>query len=243
MFISSSKKQIYILSAVLVIVVGGIFIYRFVKDDHGTENRGEMPAPMSEDVPPEIEEEVAAMNSGTPEGPEIKVEEIKFTKTLLFHHDQYAVDGGGLKPLQCTTTKKTIAYFMLDSGPDRAVISCTNDYLGGVKISYEDKDGAVQELEIAQKDGDAGDIWDSRSLVVRNDKGLHIARVSLTASADPMDEEKPAECSEHKMQYKWNVQNKKFEEVPYTESFSVQDFKKPTIDSCLNADGSVKSHQ
>lgn len=218
--IGSPFKKALLVVCILIVVVGGFFAYRFVREE------------------PEID----MANSGYEIDFDVKAEEIQFTKNLLFHRSQYSVDGGALKPLQCTSNKrKTIAYFYLDGAKDKAVISCTDEFMGGVTIFFEDKFGEVQELEMAQNEGDAGEIWETRSLVVKTDKGLHVARVTLSAAAD-IETDTPAECTEQKNQLKWSVSEKTFEEVPYTDSFSVKDFIRPTIDDCLNADGSLKKN-
>ncbi len=211
-------KKALLAVCILVVTVGGFFVYRTIRQE------------------PDID----MANEGYEIDFNVKAEEIKFTKSILFHRSQYAVDGGPLKPLQCTSNKrKTIAFFYLDGAKDKAVISCTDEFMGGVTIFFEDKFGEVQELELAQNEGDAGEIWETRSLIVKGDKDLHVARVTLSAAAD-LETDTPAECTEQKAQLKWNVSEKTFEEVRYSDSFSVKDFIRPTIEDCLNADGSLK---
>ena len=226
------KQKMYLITALIVFAV--VFVtYHFIKDGSSLQDQFD---DMSD------EEQIGEIDGGIDFN--VTAEEIKFTKTILFHRGQYSADGGELKSLPCTNTRKTIAFFYLDGAKDKAVISCTDEYMGGASLSYEDKSGQVADLEIAQQEGDAGDIWETRSLLTRDEKGLRVAKVTLTESSEESleSETAPAKviCSEHRVQYQWNLKDKKFEEVPYTDSFGLKDFTRPTIDSCLNADGSLK---
>ena len=88
---------------------------------------------------------------------------IQFQKTAEFSEDVLIIDGNKINDFKCPNKLKRKEFLDLKHNQTVFTFECFNDYLGGIFL----KD---RKETIAQKDGDAGRSWDTRSMLFINNE-------------------------------------------------------------------------
>lgn len=173
--------------------------------------------------------------------------EITFSQVIEVREKNINIDRAGLKGVPCSkerTKPLAFGYILLNkkntAKEDTAQLACIDDYLRGITLHYLNKDGELKSINLGMVDGDAGDEWDSRSWITRDeDSGdLVIMNVSLV-SADDIDSSNPTECTVTKTLYAWDSEEKFFSETETNQDFDLRTFTPPigVSKNCLDSDG------
>ena len=133
--------------------------------------------------------------------------EIGYSNFVSVRDTSISIDGGLPQSVPCSTERDTplaFGYVVLD-GRTKAQLTCADDYLGGIAISYLDANGESVSRDVATNGGDAGDQWDTRSWITtrRHDKQLTIETITLSSSIELMDGSLLG-CSVARTIYRWD---------------------------------------
>lgn len=179
----------------------------------------------------------------TPPPPTITSNEILFEKTLQIEDRQIIVDGGAAQIIPCEAIPQLFGYVKVD-GDTTAELTCETDYPGGIKLNVKDASGESQPTLLQAASGDAGDIWDSRSLLSREKDGrLHIDLISVSSTDNIDTPEEEATCSLRETALVWDRGAKQFLGANPSGLFSLKLFRRPIAISklCLDEQGGFKN--
>ncbi len=211
-----NKKIIAALVGAGLITVVGVFFF--------LKNRTE---PDAQD-PSQFGSEAAAENAEFDSAFSNPPQELKFNQQLLIELDAISVDGGAFLKVPCTPDGTTFA--LLKWGNTTAEMICRDDYLGGIELRFKGKSGEDLQHTLAQSDGDAGESWDMRSLVVRTENGgLKIETLSFkTTEEQEGTTNGPITCSSRKFAVSWNDSEKNFVSADFSGAMKEELFNPPS---------------
>ena len=233
----NSKRNILI--AIIVLLVVAAVSYGIYRQKQNSEI-GAIATPESELSFDSQNEEPASRLNFSPD------EEIKFVKSLLVMSNSVAVDGGALQKVPCQGKNgkpELIGY--IKEKETRIELVCINDFLGGISLQYQEGSGKKIHLNLGRNEGDAGDLWETRSMIFKSDEGiLTIDSITLTSSQDLSGAEKPDDipppvCEEELMAFTWDPEKNTFIETLPSKNFTINEFAPPidVDDGCLTKDG------
>jgi hypothetical protein len=178
-----------------------------------------------------------------PASPAAAPREITFSKTLVLREKTMSVDGGDFMPISCSSGSNepvVFGYIQLTE-QHRADLTCAEEYMGGVELTFIDPDGKQKTLKLVSSDGDAGDAWESRSWILKEDGRLKVRTVTLSSSNDTESGELLA-CNAKKELLVWDAKTQDFSQAVDTPEWSLATFIPPIGISkdCLNPDGTWK---
>jgi hypothetical protein len=217
------RPQIWLLSAIVVLAIGGAVAYKI----WGPEKDFEPANPVGLG-PPEV------------------LGKVDFKKSLFLQHGAVSVDGGPLKAIPCSKDPEPFATIKIEDGLEGDLV-CVDDYLGGIKVSFTVA-GELRAASIAQRDSDGGDDWDARSVLFRDAQGNLIIHTKTASSGEEIEDEgeepgsAPLECTMSVSAQVWDAQKKSFEPGPPSDDAPDVTFRAPinVAQECLNPDGSWK---
>ncbi len=235
-----NSRRNLILLVFVVFIVAAVSYYFYQKQKFLSQS-GLTPTPESVfNFNSQIDSEPAAPLNFSAES------EIQFKKFLLVTARSLAVDGGPLQKVPCQgkNGKPELIGFIKEK-ETRIELVCINDFLGGISLQYQEGSGKKIHLNLGRTEGDAGDLWETRSLVSKNEEGLlNIDTITLTSSQDMSQAEKPDDipppvCEEELVAYTWDPQKNTFIETLPSKNFTIENFAPPidVDDGCLTADG------
>jgi len=168
---------------------------------------------------------------------------VEFKKNIFMQHGAMAIDDGPLKAIPCAKEPQTFAIIKID-GHLEAELSCVEDYLGGVKLTYT-IDGEVRTAGVAQRDSDGGDDWDARSYLLRDKNGNLVIQTQTASSGEEIGEDgnpAPLECTMAVSAQIWEPESKMFVPGPPADDAPSVTFVPPinVATECLNPDGTWK---
>jgi hypothetical protein len=169
--------------------------------------------------------------------------DIVFESTLAFRNQSMSIDGAPFSAVPCSKSNAepaVVGSIALDQGT-RARLTCADDYLGGISLSYSDTKGETQTLSLSMDDGDAGEEWDTRSWISAGAGPLRILTVTLSSSTE-IDTLRLLDCKVTPKQFTWDSENKTFAESEPAEQFDPHAFTPPiaVAKECLDDRGSWK---
>ncbi len=220
-----TRKQTGIFAGLVVILIAAILIPKYLNKSVNDQIPG---------VPATAVAPTPAANA----------EKLEFTQSILIHHNGISVDGGGFKTVPCATRSEAAVPFALVTLDQDvfAELTCIDDYMGGVKITYKSPSGELKSIQVGQQEGDAGDQWDLRTLVTKQGDGtLKVESVTLSSSVDELGAV-PTECHITRATRVWNKEAKDFVSAEAPAVFTVDNFTLPLFVSrdCLDSNGQWK---
>lgn len=180
-----------------------------------------------------------AENPATPKAP---IREIQFSKMIVLKEKSMAIDGGDFMPVACSSgsTEPAIFGYIQLNDQQRADLTCAEEYMGGIGLTFIDPNEKQKILKLVSSDGDAGDAWESRTWILK-DNGLKIRTLTLSSSNDT-ESGALINCNTDKTFLAWDNNLKDF--LPATEAteFGPANFTPPigVSKDCLNPDGTWK---
>lgn len=175
--------------------------------------------------------------------PAVAAKEVGFRKHLLVTHKSIAADDGDSTPVACEAVPQLFGYLTIDEGTT-AELTCTTEYLGGIRMRYTDEQGEIRTLDLGQSEGDAGDMWDSRSLITRDETGkMRIDTLTFSSSDNSESEDVEDSCSVREAALEWDATTKSFDAVSSPSRFQM-DLVTPPVhvaSVCLDERGAWKS--
>ena len=165
---------------------------------------------------------------------------LNFNKSIMVTADSLGVDDGELNVVPCENDPQIIGY--IEITPQLAgELSCSTDYLGGVNLTFTGPMGDKETVSLAQQDGDAGDMWDTRSLITRTSDGLVLIEMISLSSSESLgeDNDQPASCSVRQESLIWDLQAKAFAPAEGPGEFFLSRFIPPinVVNDCLDSNG------
>lgn len=180
-----------------------------------------------------------AANPATPAAP---VHEIVFSKVIILREKSMSVDGGDFMPVACAagSSEGAIFGYIQLNDQQRGDLTCAEEYMGGIGLTFIDPDGKQKTIKLVSSDGDAGEAWESRSWIMK-DGGLKIRTVSLQSSNDTETGEL-LNCAVDRKLLAWDNNVRDFTSAEDTAEWSFANFTPPigVAKDCLNPDGTWK---
>lgn len=168
--------------------------------------------------------------------------EIQFSKALVLREKSMSVDGGDFMPVACSAGSNEPAifgYIQLNE-TQRADLTCAEEYMGGIGLTFIDPDGKQKTIKLVSSDGDAGEAWESRSWILK-EGGIKIRSVNLSSSNDTETGELLS-CAINKTFVAWDEKAHDFTPATDTAEWTPSSFTPPigVSKDCLNPDGTWK---
>ena len=171
--------------------------------------------------------------------------EIGYSSFVLVRGTSISIDGRPPQSVPCSTARETplaFGYVFLD-GSAKGQLTCVDDYLGGIAISYLNANGESVSKNIATNDGDAGDQWDTRSWIStrREDRRVTIETITLSSSIELVDSTLLG-CRVSRTIYRWDDEAKELVEAEASSDLELAKFVPPIAVSsgCVDEEGNWK---
>lgn len=168
--------------------------------------------------------------------------QIQFSKEIVLREKSMSVDGGDFMPVACSigSNEPAIFGFIQLNETQRADLTCAEEYMGGIGMTFIDPDGKQKTIKLVSSDGDAGDAWESRSWILK-DNGIKIRSVNLSSSNDTETGEL-LNCTISKTYTAWDEKTHDFIPAQDPTEWSPSSFAPPigVSKDCLNPDGTWK---
>jgi hypothetical protein len=200
------------------------------------------PVPQTEEKPAQIKPEEMKQPEAPPPAA-MTSNEIVFEKTLQIEDKQIIVDGGAAQIIPCEAVPQLFGYVKVDADTT-GELTCETDYPGGIKLRIKDAGVDTQPTLLQAASGDAGDVWDSRSLLSREKDGrLRIDLISVSSSDNIDTPEEEASCTLRETSLVWDRAAKQFLGANPGGQFSLKMFRLPIAVSklCLDEQGNFKN--
>lgn len=155
---------------------------------------------------------------------------IDFRNYVQFNDKTVSIDGGPRAPVACPQADDPPAFATVDlGGGDTAGFHCQHNYLGGIWISLPGQP-TKDRIVLAQRDGDAGDAWDTRATLSKTDAGgfriiqaTFSSHVELGLTADGKDMKQTfLGCDLRTEAWAWSAKERAF--IPSPETLAAMKF-------------------
>jgi hypothetical protein len=188
-------------------------------------------------------ENKAAATKAEPPQAVFTAKEIDFKQTLQIEDKAIIIDGGEAVKVPCEAVPQLFGFVKIDADVT-GELTCKDDYMGGIQLKVKDASGEDHAVDLEQADGDAGDSWDSRSLLSREKDGrLRIDLISVSSSENIEDEKSTPSCSLRETALTWDPATKSFLGANPSGLFNLKMFRSDisVSESCLDEQGDFKA--
>jgi hypothetical protein len=165
--------------------------------------------------------------------------EIVFSKSLAIQSNSISIDGGEFQQVPCSSNMPGIFGYITLKDNTKLELTCYNEYMGGISIVYVDASGKPESVNIAMKDGDAGDTWDRRTWITKIGDNVLFKNISLFSYEDEVDKTQ-LECKVTEELTSWKPDSHKFVVTTNDQALgSASDFTLPinVSEKCLDIEG------